>query len=468
MEPQHFDLIVIGGGNAIALARNAAQAGRRVAVIERDLLGGTCPNRGCIPSKLLLGYAHVAHTIRDAARFHIDAELRSIDGDALLAETRASTIEATDPWFADNLPEGLTLFRGHGRFVGERTVEVTADLDGTPTTHRLTAETVVIGTGSRPRRPQLGKSVPYWTSRDVFSLEHLPRSLVIVGGGYIGCELAHFFHAVGVPTRLLHRGPELMEATDRDVRSRFTEAFVERVPTRLETDVVEVEVLRDESGRRFALTVEGPDGDRERLETDELLYAIGRVPNSDQLGCEAGGVELDARGHVVIDDHLRTSAEGVYALGDVTGGYQFTHSASKEAQYLEQVLLHGHDEPLDYGPMPAAAFTHPEVASVGRTQDELDESGEEYLVASAPYTSAAKGRAMKERHGLVKFLFRPSGEILGCHIVGEQASVLLHEVIPVMKWRNHVSSLTEIIHVHPSLPEVVRNAARKAHAMLQG
>ena len=353
MSAQEFDLVVIGGGNAIALARRAAGAGKRVALIERDLLGGTCPNRGCIPSKLLLGYADVARTIRDAHRFHIDAELHHIDTDTILVETQAATIGGTDRYFADHIPDGMTLFRGTGSFVGERLVEVTA-ADGTTT--RLTAPQVLIGTGSRPRRPQGMDDVPYWTSDEVFSLARLPQSVAVVGGGFIACELAYFLHAMGVPTEVLVRGDGLLLQADGDARRKFEAGFTARVPTRLNTEVVSAESVEVDGYRQIRVTTKGPDGER-TFEVEALLYAIGRVPNTDSLNCAVAGIELDDRGYVKVDDRLRTTADGVYALGDVTGGYQFTHSASFEATYLGDVLLDGRDAPLEYGPMPAAVFS---------------------------------------------------------------------------------------------------------------
>lgn len=450
-----YDLIVIGGGNAIGLVRDAGAAGQRVALIEEDLLGGTCPNRGCVPSKLLLGYADAAHAVRDAGRFHVEARLGAIDGDALLAETFGAT-RRTDGRAERGLPEHVTLFRGRGRFVGPHEVEV----DG----QRLKAPRIVIGTGARPRRPDLEGigALPYWTSREVFRMDTLPASIVIVGGGFIGVEMATFFHGVGVPTTLIHRDAELMGAADRELRARFTEAFTGRVPTHLRT---EVEAVRHD-GTGFAIDLRDAGGSQTTLEAERVLFAIGRVPNADDLGLEHAGIVRNERGAIQVDGHLRTNVEGVYALGDVNGNFAFTHAASYEAQYLSRVFLEGETAPIDYGAMPSASFSRPEYASIGATEQDLERDQVPYVAASVPYTSAAKGRAIKEADGACKFLLAPSGEILGCHILGEHASVLIHEVIPVMRWRNHISSLTEIIHIHPALSEVVRNAARKARDRL--
>ncbi|MHC4924360.1 MAG: dihydrolipoamide dehydrogenase, partial [Planctomycetota bacterium] len=172
------------------------------------------------------------------------------------------------------------------------------------------------------------------------------------------------------------------------------------------------------------------------------------------------------RGFIAADESLATNVPDVYAMGDVKGRHFFTHAAAWEATYLLEKFTQDLQGDIDYGPLPHAVFSHPEIAGVGATEQELKAAGTEYLVASAPFTSAAKGRAVKEEHGLCKFLLAPDGRILGCHIVGHEAATLLHEVIPVMKWKNHIYSLTGIIHIHPSLSEVVRNAARKAAALL--
>lgn len=453
---QDFDLVVLGGGNALALAIDAGKHGLRVALIEEGPLGGVCPNRGCIPSKLLLAHADVAQGVRESARFHVASELHAIDGDAILADVLDST-RKTDAGAERALPDRVTLIRGRGRFVGPREIEA----DG----RTVRGERIVVATGSRPRRPNDPgvNDTPYWTSRDVFEqMDRLPKSIAIVGGGYIGAELSHFFHGAGVRTTLLHRHPELLNAEDEEIATAFTSAFTSRVPTRLSTTVTSV--LHD--GNAFAVSVDDAEGESESIEVEALLYAIGRVPNTDDIGIEAAGLARDARGFLKVDDHMRTNVEGVYALGDVAGKFMFTHSAAVEARYLTQVLLDGRKGPLDYGPMPHAVFTSPETAGVGATEQALRAAGTEYHVATLPYRKTPKGRAIKEEHGLCKILMAPDGTLLGCHIVGEQASVLIHEVVPIMKWRPHVTSLTDVIHVHPALSELVRNTARKAARLI--
>lgn len=450
-----YDLLILGGGNAIALGIRAAKTGLKVAIVEKDLLGGTCPNRGCIPSKLLLGYADIATKVRHADRFYVDAELRSIDGDRLLAETQDATLNATDNKIASGLPDSVDLIRGHGRFISPTEIEVKGK--------KIRAKSIVVATGTRPRMPSVEglDSTPYWTSDDVFELKTLPKSITIVGGGYIGCELAAFFSGVGVATTLIVRDTVLLSQVDEEVRTEFTTGFEADVDIRFSTEISAV----SHANQSFAMTLKG-NAEESSHNSEALLFAIGRVPNSDDIGLDVAGVSTDSKGFVIVDDYLRTNVEGVYCLGDLNGTHLFTHAAAFEATYLFGLLYEGQKQALDYGPMPFAVFTHPEIAGVGKTEAVLKQEGTEYLSRSVKYSSAAKGRAIKEQHGLCKFLISPSGEILGCHIVGEQASVLLHEVIPVMKWRNHISSLVDIIHIHPSLSEVVRNAARQALAAL--
>jgi len=452
MMQENYDLVVVGGGNAITLAIEAGKAGRTVAVIEEGPLGGTCPNRGCIPSKLLIGYAEVAETVRDAGRFHMEASLGHIDTARLLKETFDATRQ-TDGKISGNLPDPVTLIRGHGTFISNKTVLVNGI--------EVTGETIVIATGGRPRRPKLD-GVPYWTSDDVFNLTETPRSITIVGGGYIGVELAHFFHGVGVETTVVNRGGKLLRAEDEEIRDVFCKGFTARIPVKLNTSFSNIE-YRD---GMFNLNLKSKTGEERSHSSEALLFAIGRVPNTDSLGLQNTTIKMNANGYINVDDYMRTTVDGVFAMGDVIGRHFFTHSASFESAYLGRQLLEGQNEPIDYGPMPHAIFSCPQIAGVGATEQALQAAGTAYKRMSLPYSTAAKGRALKEEYGLCKFLIDPEGKILGCHIVGHEASTLLHQVIPVMKWRNHISSLTEIIYIHPSLPEVIRNTARKTFALV--
>ena len=451
MEDTHYDLIVFGGGNAISTAIECGAAGMNVALVERGPLGGTCPHRGCIPSKLLIGYADAAEHTRDARRFGFEASLRIPNPDAILRDTSDFTGKY-DGILREALGKNVALYRDNAAFVSNRTLAVKG---GT-----ISADRIVLATGSRPKRPTL--DVPYWTSDDVFKLRKMPKSITIVGGGYIACELGHFFHGVGVDTLLVVRRDQLLDREDDEVRAIFIKGFSSRVPVTFNSTIASAA----HDGTVYRVTIAHADGTATERHSEALLYCVGRVPNSDDIGAEKTGLKPNARGFIETDDHLGTPVEGVYAMGDIAGRYMFTHAANFESEYLAQLLTGKTRDPIDYGPMPHAVFTLPEIAGVGATEDELKSTNTPYVSGSYPFLNSTKGRAVKEEYGLCKFLISPEHRILGCHIVGYQASVLLHAVLPVMKWRNDIHSLVDLIYIHPSLAEVVRGAARKAAGML--
>lgn len=451
-EREEFDLIVIGGGNAYRVAhKTARETDQRVALVERAEVGGTCPNRGCIPSKRLYVHARAANQVRRAGRFHVDATIRSIDADAILRDVKAYA-DAVDPGMTERLDDGVSLVRGHARFVGERELEV-GD-------RRLVADRIVIATGVRPRAPrtEVIGDVQYWTNADIFQLEKAPASLVVVGGGFVGVEMATFFDALGVEVCLLQRGDSILPREDRALREAAHAALSERL--RVETGVDWRSTERCDAGVRVTFE---QGREEQQVEAEALLVAIGRVPNTDDLGLDAAGIATDDEGYVRVDERLRTSAPSVWALGDVRGGPQFTHTASAEAEYLVRVLTRD-DDPSDFdmGPVPHAVFTDPPLASVGLTQDRADEEGFDGVVVEKAYDDAAMGAALKEERGLCKLLVERNGRIAGVHIVGEEAPTLLHEILPFLRWKNDVSALAELMHVHPALPELLQAAARSA------
>jgi mycothione reductase len=451
MDTKHYDLIVFGGGNAISTAIYCGAKGMQVALVEKGPLGGTCPHRGCIPSKLLIGYADAAENARDARRFGLETTVRTTDPDAILRDTFDFT-RKYDSILENALGENVALYRNQAMFTSNRTLRINDT--------SISADKLVLATGSRPQRPAL--NVPYWTSDQIFELHKMPKSITIVGGGYIACELGHFFRGIGVDTLIVARGSQLLEREDAETRAVFMKGFTERVSVTFNSAIGSV----THDGSLFHIAIDHDDGTHSNRDSEALLFCIGRVPNSDSIGIQNTDLKSTAGGYVETDDHLRTSVEGVYAMGDLTGRYMFTHAANFESEYLGEQIADNRDEPIEYGPMPHAIFTLPEIAGVGATEEELKKSGQPYLAASVPFLSTTKGRAVKEEHGLCKLLVAPDHKILGCHIVGCQASVLLHAVIPVMKWRNDIHSLVDIIYVHPSLAEVVRGAARKAAGLL--
>jgi mycothione reductase len=451
MSQRHFDLIVFGGGNAITTAIECGKAGMKVALIERGPLGGTCPHRGCIPSKLLIGFADAAESVRQAIRFGFETTINIPDPDKILIDTFEFT-RKYDSILQDALDENVTLFRGTGVLTGNYSLSVNGA--------EISADKVVLATGSRPKRPNF--EGPYWTSDDVFTLKKMPRSITIVGGGYIACELGHFFSGIGVETLQAVRGNKLLEREDAEIQALFQRGYTSRVPVQFETVVSGVK----HDGSKFHIELTGQEGKSAERISEALLFCIGRIPNTDQIGLEKTDVQRNAKGFIETDNWLRASVPNVWVMGDIGGRFMYTHAANFESEYLAKQISGGCQDPIDYGPMPHAVFTSPETAGVGKTEAELKAEGSRYFSAAVPYSGTTKGRAIKEEYGLCKLLIAPDRQILGCHIVGQQASVLLHIVLPVMKWRNDIQLLVDLIYIHPALAEIVRGAARKIAGML--
>lgn len=441
-----YELLIVGGGGASALARRAGEEGVRTAIVDPGPLGGTCPNRGCIPSKILLQHATVVENARRAPRFFADVRVGKVDSARVLAWMRRE-IRGTHESIAESFGKGVDYFQARAEFVDAHTVRV----DG----QELRGAKVVIATGARPMTPHgVDRArVPYIVSDDVFRLKKAPRSIAIVGGGFIACEFAHFFSSMGSEVTIVERSAELLMAEDEDVRRAFCASFCPRIDYRGNAQVASVEYARG----RFRLRLEGPR--KKEVEAEALLYAIGRRPNTDGIGLERTGIAVNERGFLPVDDHLRTNIADVWAVGDVNGRHMFTHATTAQVEYLSEVLFEGRTTPIDHGPMPHAVFTDPEVGVVGETEQALRARGATYVKSVVRYEDVPKGSAMKDRHGLAKLLADSTGRILGFHVVGPEASILLHQVVPVMRWRNHVSSLTDAVTVHPALNELVAATA---------
>jgi dihydrolipoamide dehydrogenase len=415
-------------------------------------------NRGCIPSKILIEHADLVERIRNAGRFHIDASITGIDSSTILKET-LETVTKSAYGIADHLPEGVTLFKEKGAFKQNHSLDVGGQM--------IEGEKILVAVGTRPRLADIPglSDMPVMTSNDVFKLEQVPESLLIVGGGYISTELAYFFSMMGTKVTILDRNSTLLHREDGEVSKIFTDRFAQHAELKLDHTISSITYEDDQ----FEVVVQhvGKPEETTALTVKKVLFAAGRVPNSDRIGVENTDLELDERGFIKVDGMLKSNVDNVWAMGDITGKHLFTHAASYQAEHILGQLFDGRSDPINYEPMPHAVFSSPQIAGVGLTEEQLKGQSKEYKMGSAAYTSAAMGRALKVEAGLVKFLIDDEGVILGCHIIGPEASILLHEVIPVMKWQNNIRSLTGIIHIHPALNEVVRNAARKALAAIQ-
>ncbi len=447
-----FDLIVIGSGSGLEVSADVSDAGQSVAIIEEGPFGGTCLNRGCIPSKMLVHCADVMQTVQNAAAFGIQAKVESIDWPFIVkrafeeVDADAAMIER-----GNRQSENIEVFKGRGRFTGHKTIEVSGYEE------ELTAETILIAAGTRPWAPDFPglDQTPYITSDEALRLPEQPKKLTVVGGGYIAAELAHFFGALGTEVTIIHRRGLMLREEDDEVAHRFTEVYQRRFNMVLEATVNSV------SHRNGTFTVEAatPSGPRS-IESDTLLMATGRVPNTDILEVANTGVRMNQRGYVDTDEFLQTNVPGIWALGDIVGRFLLKHSANLEAAYASNNMMDPDNQvAVDYHAMPHAVFASPQVASVGMTQQEAEGRGAAYVASTYDYSDTAYGASIEDKDGFVKVLADPeTGEILGCHIIGTDAATLIQEAANVMRFRGSLDAITQSIYVHPALPEVLQRA----------
>ncbi len=450
---KEFDAIVVGAGSGLDIASGYASHGKQVAVVEPGPLGGTCLNRGCIPSKMLIHHADVASTIKDSGRFHIDAELNSVDFSRIVEEvneTVSSDAEHIEDAVRDS--DNHTLYKTEAEFVDEKVL----DVDG----EKITADTIFVAAGTRPMVPPVEglESVDYLTSKTALELEEQPDELVVIGGGYIAVELAHFYSALGTDVTIIEMADSLVSREDREVSQKFTELASERYDVNLGLKASKVE----EVGEKVKVTAEDENSNKHSFAGHDLLVAAGRVPNTDRLKVENAGIETDERGFVETDEHLRTNVDGIYAIGDIAGNWMFKHSANLEAEHAFRNAMTGDEHPVDYTAMPHAIFSSPQISGVGKTEQELEMEGADYAVGAYNYENTGMGLALKEEDGFVKVLADPeTREVLGCHIIGPHASSIIHEVLVAMKsGSGTVDDITDTVHIHPALNEVVQRAFR--------
>ena len=330
----------------------------------------------------------------------------------------------------------------------------------------ITAPNVVIAAGSRPRIPEIPglAGTPYLTSDTAMRLESQPHRLVILGGGFVAAELAHFFGALGTEVTIVQRSDRLLTREDDDVSAAFTKEYGQKFDLCLNSSVKQVR----HDGVEFQVTIE-QGGETAGLVSDALLVAIGRVPNTDTLDLRSTGVELDDRGFVRSDEFLQTNVEGIWTLGDIAGHYMLRHNANLEAEHVAHNLLDPKNRvAVDHHAMPHAVFASPQVAATGLTEREARASGRPYLVGRAEYAGVAYGMALRDDAGFVKAIVDgESGEVLGCHIMGTDASILIQEAANLMRQRLPYDAFAASVYVHPALPEVMQSAFGSLHSHQQ-
>jgi mycothione reductase len=449
----HFDLVIIGTGSGNSIL-DERFAGWQVAIVERGVFGGTCLNVGCIPTKMFVHTADLAAAPAAGAKLGVDAELKGVRW----VDVRDRIFGRIDPIAASGREyrashadsENVTVFDGTARFTGKRELEIALS-DGTSTS--VTADRVVLAAGSRPIVPSGLDEVPFHTSDTIMRLDELPRRMMIVGTGFVAAEFAHVFSSFGVDVTVLGRSGLLLRHEDDDISARFTELARQRWDLRLESTLASARSVP--GGIRVELT------DGSSVETDLVLAAVGRTPNSDTLNLPAAGVEVTPAGLVVVDDTQRTTADGVWALGDISSPFELKHVANHEARVVQHNLLYP-QTPIesDHQFVPHAVFTSPQIASVGLTEAQLADRGIPYVSSTQDYAGIAYGWAMEDTSGFAKLIADPStGLLLGAHIIGPQASTLIQPLIQAMSFGLDARTMARGQYwIHPSMPELVENA----------
>ncbi len=449
MKSKSYDLVIVGAGSGNMLPAHQF-AGWRIAVVEADRFGGTCLNRGCIPSKMLVHTADVAQEVREAGRFGIGAQWTGADWPAI----RERVFSRLDP-----LPElavayreatGIDVYTGQARFLGPKVLRV-GDTE-------IRAEHLVLATGSRPWVPPVPglAEVPYLTSDTIMRMETLPQSMAVLGGGYIAAEMSHLFGSLGTAVTILERGEHMLSRNDTDIKTRFTEHYRERFDLRLSSTVDRVSA----TGTAVRLDLATPSGSQ-RVESQVLLVATGRTPNSDGLDVAAAGIEVDEHGHVRTDDTLQTGIQGIWALGDLANHFQLKHMANAEARVVWHNIAHpGQPRKANFPFVPAAVFADPQVASVGATEQDLRTRGQRYVSATRFYRDTAFGWALEDQASFVKVLADPGTRLLlGAHIIGPEASILIQPLVQAMCLGNTVDEIARgVLYIHPALTEVIEQA----------
>jgi mycothione reductase len=447
----HYDLIIIGSGSGNSIPEFLA--GWKIAIVERDVFGGTCLNRGCIPSKMFVLPADIAETVRHGHRLGVHAHVDGVDWVGIRNRVfgRIDPISAGGEEYRATGSPGVELLRGTARFTGERTFDVDM-LDGS--LRSISADRVLLAAGARPMIPPIDglHEVRHHTSDSIMRLEHFPPRLGIIGGGFIAVEMGHVFAGLGSNVTLFNRSTRLLRHHDHDISERFTEVFSQRVDFR-------AGCVPDRIEHRDHLIVVHADG--ETFEFDELLVATGRVPNSDLLDVGAGGVGLHPDGRVAVDDTMATGAAGVWAIGDLANTYQLKHLANAEAKVAFWNLAHPDEvRRVDYRAVPSAVFSDPQVATVGYSEGEASSLGIDFRVGRRDYGGTAFGWALDDQTSFAKVLVdRASGMVIGAHIIGPQAATLIQPLIQAMQFEVPADRLAhDVFYIHPALTEVIENA----------
>lgn len=453
----HYDLLIIGTGSGNSILTPDFD-NQRVAIVERGAFGGTCLNVGCIPSKMFVYAAEMAHNAAEVGpALGVHTSFSHADWPAIRDRVfgRIDPIAEGGERYRAVEQDNVTVYKGSGRFTGDKTLEV-AMLDGA--TETVTADKIVLAAGARVLVPAVvsDSNVDYHTSDTIMRLDALPEHLIVLGGGYIGSELGNVFGSLGSRVTILNRSSVMLRQEDPDIAQRFTDAYAKKFDVRTNVELVSM----NQDGDTITITML-EDGEPTTVSGDALLVAIGRVPNGDELGVTSTGVELDEQGYVITDENLRTAHPDIWALGDITNPAQLKHTANADARVVAHNVAHPDDlHQIDRRITPHAVFGHPQVAAVGLTEPQAIAAGYNIVTTVHPFGATAYGWAMEDSTSVCKLIADADTRLLiGAHIIGPQASTLIQQLIQGMSFGQTVDQMARgQLYIHPALTEVVEQA----------
>jgi pyruvate/2-oxoglutarate dehydrogenase complex dihydrolipoamide dehydrogenase (E3) component len=451
MADEHYDAIVIGtsqGGRFLPI--ELARAGQKVALVERDQLGGVCVNRGCTPTKTMVASARLAYQARRGAEYGVHIEPVSVDLAAVRERKRAMVAGARQNYASRLTQAGLELIEGEAHFTGPKTIEIALTDGGT---REISAPVIVIDTGTRPKPLAIAgaKDVPVLDSTSVMELDQLPQHLIVVGGGYIGLEFGQMFRRFGSEVTIVQHSARLLMNEDEDVSDEVASILRDDGITVLTSSTpVQVELA---DGGRVRLTVRTKDGERQ-VAGSHLLAAIGRIANTEALTPEAAGIRLDDRGSIEVDEYLQTSVPGVYAMGDVTGSPAFTHSSYDDYRILHANLIKHEKASTRDRIVPYTVFIDPQLGRVGMTEREARTQGRAMRVAKLPMNAVVRALETGETRGFMKAVIDAGdGQILGCAILGSEGGEIMTMIQVAMLGKLTDTAMANAIFTHPLLAE---------------
>ena len=443
-----YDVMVIGAGDVgLGIAFKAASDGLKVALVEKGNVGGTCINVGCVPSKTLIYSADRITAIKGSGKLGIHAEITGLDFPAIMRRMKEAVESGRDSIMGGiKDTEHLDFYHGEGHFVRGHTLEVNGE--------KIKGKKIFIAAGARPFIPPIKglEGVEFLTNENILELEKNPGSLLIIGGGYVAVEYAHFFAAVGTRVTMVQRNERLLPNEEPEITDLLMKELKKRMEIQTNAEIVELAKGADGC---TAVTADRNSGAQRHITAERIMVATGRRSNADLLKVEHTDVETDGADFIKVNDNLETNKRNIWALGDSIGRQMFTHAGDREAEVAWHNATHKKKIKMDFGAVPHAVFTHPQIASVGLTEEQA-RKGHEVLVGKAKYSDTVMGSAMMEEEGFAKAVVeKNTKKILGFHIIGPWASVLIQEVVNAVANQSDISSITESMHIFPALSELI-------------